>query len=82
MRGDHGPIRYNVLNHKYIHMYKQECIGRVCNWLALHCEIVASSYMCQPNHSYADFMFRLHSDLTPTTVGAGMLYRVWSKVPH
>ena len=31
---------------------------------ALCCEIVASSYVYQPNYSYAGFMFSLHSDLT------------------
>ena len=42
-------------------------LERVCNCMdeqALCCEMVVSSYMYQPNHSYADFMFRLHSDLT------------------
>ena len=42
-------------------------LGRVRNCVgerALRCEMVASSYVCQPNHNYADFMFRLHSDPT------------------
>ena len=30
---------------------------------ALCCEMVASSYVCQPSQSYADFMFCLHSDV-------------------
>ena len=40
---------------------------------ALCYEMVASSYMHQPNHSYysADFMFSLHSDPTRAIVVAG-----------
>ena len=34
----------------------RNCMGEQ----ALRCEIVVSSYMCQPNYSYADFMFHLH----------------------
>ena len=43
------------------------CMGE----LALHFEMVASFYMCQPNHipdSYSHFMFSLHSDLTRANV--------------
>ena len=35
-------------------------LGRVHNCVseqALCCEMVALSYVCQPNHSYADFIF-------------------------
>ena len=49
--------------------------------MALHCEIVASSYECQPSHSYADFMFCLHSDLTPATVVAGVHTQSGGKYP-
>ena len=33
--------------------------------------------MCQPNHSYAESMFRLHSDHTRGCGVAGVLYSVW-----
>ena len=36
-------------------------LGRVRNCVgerALRCEMVASSYVCQPSHNCADFMFR------------------------
>ena len=59
-------------------------LGRVRNCVgeqALRCEMVASFYMCQPNHSYADSLFRLHSDLTRAVVVAGVLYSVWSELP-
>ena len=56
----------------------RKCVGE----LALCFEMVASFYVCQPNHSYADFMFSLHSDLTRATVVAGVLHRVWSELPH
>ena len=42
----------------------RNCVGE----LALRFEIVASFYVCQPNHSYSHFMFSLHSDLTRATV--------------
>ena len=51
-------------------------LGRVHNCIgeqALHYEMVASSYVCQPNHSYAESMFRLHSDHTCGCVVAGVL---------
>ena len=54
-------------------------LGRVRNCVgeqALHCEMVASSYVCQPNHSYAESMFRLHSDHTRGCVVAGVLHSV------
>ena len=38
--------------------------------LALCFEMVASSYVHQPNNSYSHFMFSLHSDLTCVTVVA------------
>ena len=60
-------------------------LGRVRNCvskLALCIEMVASFYMSQPNHSYADFMFSLHSDPTRAIVVAGVLHRVWSELPH
>ena len=44
--------------------------------------IMKSSYVCRPNHSYADSMFRLHSDLTGACVVAGMLHCVRSELPH
>ena len=53
----------------------------VCNCVgeqALHCERVASSYVCQPNHSYLDFMFRLHGDVTCAIVIADILHSGWS----
>ena len=49
---------------------------------ALRCEIVVSSYVCQQNHSYADFMFRLHSYHTHAIVVAGVQHSVWSELPH
>ena len=52
-------------------------LGRVRNCVgkrALCCEMVASSYVHQPDHSYVDFMFRLHSDLTRGHVFAGVLH--------
>ncbi len=49
---------------------------------ALRCEMVVSSYVCQPNHSYADSMFRLRSDPTRGCVVAGVLHSVWSELPH
>ena len=41
-------------------------LGRAHNHVGeqvLCCEMVASSYVCQPSQSYADFMFCLHSDV-------------------
>ena len=49
-------------------------LGRVCNCVgeqALRGEMMASSYVYQPNHSYADFTFSLHSDLIRAIVVAG-----------
>jgi hypothetical protein len=60
-------------------------LGRVRNCVgeqALRCEMVASSYVCQPNHSYADSMFCLHSDHTRGCVVAGVLHSVWSELSH
>ena len=54
-------------------------LGRVRNCMgeqALHCEMVASSYVHQPYHSHADFMFHLHSDPTHAIVVAGMQHCV------
>ena len=56
----------------------RNCVGEQ----ALRCEMVASSYVYQPNHSYADFTFSLHSDLTRAIVVAGVLHCVWSELPH
>ena len=55
--------------------YGKSVLGRIRNCVGLCCEMVASFYECQPNHSYVDFMFRLHSDLTRGVVVAGVLYR-------
>ena len=41
----------------------RNCMGE----LALCFEMVASSYVHQPNNSYSHFMFSLHSDLTRVT---------------
>ena len=41
---------------------------------ALHCEMVASSFTCQPNHSS---MFCLHSDHTRGRVVAAVLHSIW-----
>ena len=64
----------------YIYMYSiKSVLGRVCNCVgeqALHCEMVASSYVGQPNHSYAESMFRLHSNHTRGCVVAGVLHNV------
>ena len=49
--------------------------------LALCFEMVASFYMCQPNHSYSHFMFSLHSDLTCVTVVADVMHCIWSELP-
>ena len=39
--------------------------GYIIAWVReLYSVKVVSSYVCQPNHSYVDFMFHLHSDLT------------------
>ena len=46
----------------------RNCVGE----LALRFETVASFYVCQPNHSYAVFMFSLHSDPTRAIVVAGV----------
>ena len=48
----------------------RNCMGE----LALRFETVGSFCMCQPNHSYAVFMFSLHSDPTRAIVVAGVLY--------
>ena len=48
---------------------------------ALRREMVTSSYMCQPNHSYEGFMFCLHSGLTHVRVVVGVLHSVWSELP-
>ena len=42
--------------------------------------MVVSSYMCQPNHSYAESMFRLHSDHIRGCVIADVLHGVWVKL--
>ena len=60
-------------------------LGRVRNCMgerALCCETMASSYECQPNHTYTDLMFRLHSDCTRAIVVAGVLHSIWSELPH
>ena len=44
-------------------------------------QYMVSSYVCQPNHSYVDFMFHLRSDLTRAIVVAGVLHSVWSELP-
>ena len=65
--------------------YAKSVLGRVRNCVgerALRCEMVASSYVHQPDHSYVDFMFSLHSDLTRGGVVAGVLHSVWSELPH
>ena len=52
-------------------------LGRVRNCVGeqtLRCEMVASSNMYQPNHSYVDFMFHLHSDPIHVIVVAGVLH--------
>ena len=57
-------------------------LGRVRNCVgeqALCCETMASSYVCQPNHSYSD---RLHSDHTHAIVVAGVQHSIWSELPH
>jgi hypothetical protein len=57
-----------------VYNYSKSVLGRVGNCVgeqALCCEVVASSYMCLPNHSYADSIFRLHSDHTCGCVVAG-----------
>ena len=51
----------------------RNCVGKLA---------VVSFYLRQPNHSYADFMFSLHSDLTRAIVVAGVLHCVWSELPH
>ena len=50
--------------------------------LALRFEMVASFYVHQPNHSYTDFKFSLHSDPTCAIVVAGVLHSVWSELPQ
>ena len=59
----------------------RNCVGE----LALRFETVRSVILrvsAQPNHSYAVFMFSLHSDPTRAIVVAGVLHRVWSELPH
>ena len=56
----------------------RNCVGE----LAVRFETVASFYVCQPNHSYAVFMFSLYSDTTCAIVVAGVLHLVWSELPH
>ena len=68
----------------YYIRFDKSVLGRVRNCVgeqALCCEMVASSYVHQPYHSYADFMFRLHSDPTHAIVVAGVLHCVWSELP-
>ena len=51
-------------------------LGRVRNYIGertLSCKMVASSYVCHPNHSYVDCPFHLHSDLTRGLVFASVL---------
>ena len=62
-------IGWNFCNEKIHPLTPQtkSVLGRVHNYMdewALLCKMVVSSYVCQPNHSYVDFMFRLHSDFT------------------
>ena len=49
--------------------------------LALRFETAASFYVCQPNRSYADFMFSLHSDPTCAIVVAGVLHESGQSYP-
>ena len=58
---------------KSILLRVRNCVGE----RALRCEIMVSSYMCQPNHSYVDCLFCLHSDLTRGLVVASVLHCVW-----
>ena len=57
--------------------YRQECIRKsiyiTVYKYALCCEM-ASSYLHQPNHSYVNFMFHLHSDVIHTIVVANVRY--------
>ena len=58
-------------------------LGRICNYVgrsALHCEIVVSSYVCQPNHSYADFYVSFTQLLCPCVEYSTVLFMgLW---PH
>ena len=59
--------------------YSKSVLGRVRNCVgeqALHCDMVASSYVCQPIHRYAESMIRLHSDHTRGCVVASVLHSV------
>ena len=61
-------VLIDIYNDKSVLGRVRNCVGE----RALCCEMVASSYECQPNHSYVDFMFGLHSDLTRGVVVAGV----------
>ena len=68
-------VAHGSYSHNYMLYYIKCALGRVRNCMgeqALRCETVASSYVCQPNHNYVDFVFRLHSDLTRCHVLAGI----------
>jgi hypothetical protein len=59
--------------HPCIIIIAKSVLGRVRNCVgdqALQCRHPT----CQPNHSYADSMFCLHSDLTHGCVVVGMLH--------
>ena len=57
-------------------------LGRVGNCVGTLCyEMVVSSYVNQPNHSYADFKI-CFVYLKHATVVAGVLHSVWSELPH
>ena len=84
----------SVYDSRMICTYKQYCVlindiqsvlGRVHNCVgerALRCEMVTSSYVYRPNHSYVDCLFHLHSDFTRGLVVAGVLHCVKSELPH
>ena len=78
----------NIINNNTgIIDHTKSVLGRVRNCVgeqALHYDMVASSYVCQPNHSYiyAESMFRFHSDHTRGYVVAGVPHSVWLELPH
>jgi hypothetical protein len=52
-----SDFRFNTCSTKSVLGRERNCVGEQ----ALLCEMVASSYMCQPNQSYADFHSRDHT---------------------
>ena len=55
-----SPHALSALDHSTITKSELRSVRNCLGELALRFEMVASFYMCQPNHSFSRFMFSLH----------------------